>query len=465
MQYGELFCSVDDVSEADGLIWKCALPVGELKVSPGWDGKPIYKPLRVVEGHSDDPNEAIGLQDILTAFKQGAVPHVTVPLSHADRVDENTGFVESVKIAPLKDGRPALWAGIKFTEPEVKEKVERGSIANVSVGLKFGYIKKDSGDQFPVALQHLALTNKPWVPGMPAFGAGLSDDDKEAIVVPMEVTNAGAATVVAHPAAGRGVWKRRDAICDAIEAASDSWELLDFDGDVAWIKDHATGAEIEIKYAYEDDKVALAGVKESVQSSTSVTDSAVEEPAPVAQDEHPEPAAQATVLEPAVEPQAHSTAEALAASEQRSTDTDDASKGGDMDNQNMELSEDIKAKLARLAELEQRDREHSVEKRIEDLKALGLSEFPGFLKTVRSLLLADQGGTALSLSEDGGEAKSLTVSDIVNQLVDALPTEDGRIKLSEQHLDVGAPAPKNDATDDQDTPAAKAARIREFLSI
>jgi hypothetical protein len=38
MELGELFCAEGAVEEADGLLWKVALPVGELKLSPGQDG-------------------------------------------------------------------------------------------------------------------------------------------------------------------------------------------------------------------------------------------------------------------------------------------------------------------------------------------------------------------------------------------------------------------------------------------
>lgn len=152
-----------DVGE-DGLVWKAMLPEGTWKIGPNG------KPLKVIAGRSDDPQKAIGMQDLVEAFEAGAVPHVTVPKTHNDEVDENTGFVRKLKIVD-RNGVKTLMGGHEFTDKEIGRKVAEGSIANTSVGIEFGYVRKDDGKKFTSVLRHNALTNRPFLGRkLPAFG-------------------------------------------------------------------------------------------------------------------------------------------------------------------------------------------------------------------------------------------------------------------------------------------------------
>lgn len=224
--------SSSTASAEDGLMWKVALPVGELKVSPGYRGKAAARPLRVIEGRSHNPREAIGLQDLVDAFDEGAIQHVTLPLSHADRCEENTGFVRKVKIGQTKDGKRALMCGVDITEPEVKGKVERGTIAGCSVGIEFDYVKKDTGKTFKSVLQHLCLTNKPWVPGMPAFGVAA---DESSLVVPLMPADPD--EQLAQWQEERGLYWRLAKIEQALEPTLGDFVVRDIDGDVAVVVD------------------------------------------------------------------------------------------------------------------------------------------------------------------------------------------------------------------------------------
>lgn len=473
VELGELFCSDTSVSESDGLIWKVALPVGELKLSPGWDGKPVHRPLRVVDGHAEDPKSSIGLKDIVDAFEDGAVQHVTVPLSHADKVHENTGFVRKVKVIELPDGRKALSCGIEFTEPEIREKVRRGSIANVSVGVQFDYHKKDSGKRYKAALQHLALTNHPWVPGMPPFGAQMSES---ALIVPLELADVPAETDQGEAVISwdetRGIWRRRDLLCDALEAVSDTMELMDFDQSVAVILGN-DGKQIQVPYVVEEGSAFLAFGSATPIDVTAEDFVVVEAEGETAGEEEQlakvvdeqnstltdETPADVTASEPN-ELQVAQTARTQLV-------TTNTKEGGDhMSDETIEMSEDVKAKLARLEELEAKVRESEVEGRVAELSEAGLDQYPGFLKAVRELMLADDGGpAAVLLSEEGGERTGITVTEIVERLVDGLPRdEEGKFKLSEQHIDVGATAPEvEDLSTSEESEVDKAAAARDFL--
>jgi hypothetical protein len=84
--------------------------------------------------------------------------------------------VKKLRFGKDDQGRTTLEAAIDFTEPDIKEKINRGTIPNVSGGIHLNYIDKEKGKKFNVALGHLALTPKPWLQGMAPFGVKASDD-------------------------------------------------------------------------------------------------------------------------------------------------------------------------------------------------------------------------------------------------------------------------------------------------
>lgn len=172
----ELFLSSEAVEIADGLIWKEALREGTfIPVDlPDKTGQIRRVPLRVVDGHSDDPTKAIGLDDIIQAHDDRLFDHVTIPWSHDDLPHQNTGYVDRMLKFTRPDGKVAIKSGLRFTKKDVEESVRDKSIANVSCGLRFFQQHHETGKIYPVSAAHVALTNKPWVPGMSSFDA--SDD-------------------------------------------------------------------------------------------------------------------------------------------------------------------------------------------------------------------------------------------------------------------------------------------------
>lgn len=174
----ELFFAdaADTSADSDGLVWKTFLREGTWKYSPG-SGKVLPKPLTIVKSGKSDPNKlVISMADIKRNFDAGAIQHVTVPLNHDDKVDENTGYVKKLRYGKDEKGRATLEAAIDFTEPDIKDKIDRGSIPNVSGGIHFNYVDKESGKKFNSVLGHLALTSKPWLAGMAPFGVKASDN-------------------------------------------------------------------------------------------------------------------------------------------------------------------------------------------------------------------------------------------------------------------------------------------------
>jgi len=176
VQLSELYLpSSDSTTEIesdkkDSKVWKTVLKTGTWSLSPGASG--VSNQAMIVtrgKGLTDGNKKVISLDDVVDSFTDKAVQYVTVPLEHTSSPDKNTGYIKDLKIVEC-DGESHLKALIDFTEQDIKQKVVNGSIADTSVGLKFGYRRKRDGATYKVALDHVALTNKPWIDGLPSFG-------------------------------------------------------------------------------------------------------------------------------------------------------------------------------------------------------------------------------------------------------------------------------------------------------
>lgn len=182
----ELFFSSSEPSEVDGegndkLIWKDILREGEFAITPG-RGKRV--PFQVIpEGSSSASDRIISMSELESAFEDQAFEHVGIPLadnngSHNTASDllNNAGYVKKLR-RKVKDGVTYLQAGLGFTEPDVKGRVQRGSIPNVSSGIYFNHVRKADAKEFPVALNHVLLTKNPWINKLEPFKEILASDD------------------------------------------------------------------------------------------------------------------------------------------------------------------------------------------------------------------------------------------------------------------------------------------------
>lgn len=178
-QVSELF--FDDPTETkaleeDGLIWKSIMREGEWAYTPGPKG-PIKKAIKIVKsGFSDRSKNIISLDEIKSNFEENVIENVTVPLSHKDQTHENTGYVRKMRFGKDTKGRNVLEAGLEITEPEIKGKILRGTIANTSAGVLWDYVKKGDGKKFNTAMNHLALTNHPWLDELAPFSDNIDNN-------------------------------------------------------------------------------------------------------------------------------------------------------------------------------------------------------------------------------------------------------------------------------------------------
>lgn len=411
--FKELFFTDPRVqADDDGLLWKPVLRSGEWKTGP--NGKPLV----VIPGRSMDQTKAIGMQDIVDNFDK--IEHVTIPLSHDDRLDENTGFVRKVKIHSADDGTSYLMAGHDFTEPEVKGKVERGTFANTSVGLEFDYPHKESGAKIPVVLKHVALTNRPWINRLTPFGVTASEEtDYE--VSGLEFSEARTPDQLAHFDASTwaGDTLKPEQVREKIAAAlgADA-SLLDVAHNRALIK--SGDKNFTINYSVEGGDVTIDPKDSWVEHITPAPSSdpvATVPPGNIPPNpvEPKEP-----VVTPTETPEVKELRERLAAAEaERETMSTQLAEQGNI-----------------ITNLSSKDRKRDAEDFLTDLRGIGLTEENGctaFLVATRNFLLSDEGKATINFSEDGKDAAPvpMTVTQVVKTLLGELPTDDktGMLKL------------------------------------
>jgi len=393
-QLSEVYLADGDIDEGDnGLIWKEILREGEWAYRPGPGQKPIPVPLKVVSGKASSKTE-IGMADLLEAFNEGAVDHVTVPTSHEDRPHENTGHVRELKIKG-ENGKFKLLAGIEFTEPEIKSKVMRHTIANTSAGIIFDYIRKDSGKDYRQVLGHVALTNKPWINGMEAFGMSpdvdmvFSDDQ----ITPFILTD------------------------DVDEDVKNAYTEFSPE-EIQALKDLAVNALGDSNSPNDQKETSDDNKKEATEVSMAEKEEGKTEETRQEETSN-DPAPDAVISEETRQQLLSEVAEKF------------KSEQAEKDAENKDLRKKVHAM--------------EVDKRIGELKEEGYSDYPGLLKEIRSVMLADDGSETLTLSEsvDGEEKEiSLSVTGAVERIITALPKQDGKVNFGEQAT----------ATDDKNRP-------------
>ncbi len=530
----EIYLSADSetVIDDEGLVWKEVLREGEWTVRPGASQTPVKKPLRVVVGYSEDPSTEIGFADLIDAFNDGAIDHVTIPTSHEDKPEQNTGFVRALEVRQAEDGSYKLFAGLHFTEPDIKEKALRGTIANTSVGVIFDYIKKSTGKVYKMALGHIALTNKPWINGMKPFGVNASEDldieeiasviIEEGVEIPNGVSekltdkennlaedydndmeedeseesksaefldkllkavkdnNPDAILELMREFGGRWPNAWNDSISDMIyEGREEEPEMLRMI--VKTIREY--NGELDIDFFTQlinDVKKFYSAKQEMMNSAESLgavewlpkewqdSDSANEGKESVsldASDENNEVKQGGIMSEETSVGQEEKTR--LEDEEVAADDANLSEPTADYEAELQVTNTKLSEQEAKIRDLERELHKKSVAEKIGSLKEVGFSEFPGLLKTIEELYLADEGESVatLSLSEEGGETAEveLTVSDVVTRIVEAMPkSDDGSLKFSEQVSEFNDHS-KRDANSEDYNPVERAAAIAEQL--
>lgn len=480
----EIHLSGDDYKEEEGFIVKEILRTGEWNVIPTKSGL-VKKPLRVIkEGFSNAKEGIISLSEIVDNFKKGAVPNVQIPLSddsddHKNITRLNTGYVRDVWISENENGDAKLVAKMEFTEPEVKEKVLRGTYSDVSCGIPWSIVSR--GKKYGASLEHVAITNRPFIDGLGPFLAASDNVEEEIEVTHFSMNEAvemddSAASVVEAPAE-----ITQDVSADepvAIEDSSDQ-EVEHFDDldelEAAVenaqfedeLRDYATSAltsQLELPEGYEITDVLYSNdqkiftVRNSIAETSwqvpfEVTDSGASKGVLLAGVEDwivmDEEIAQAPVENSAAPRQKTPMSDLQAAQQLReirlsdvpeiTNEEDNLSTLHSEELDRLDLSDEQRAAFQSIleenAQLSAKTREADADARISELEEMGLKEKPGFLKLYREVMLSDDGGPAVVVfSDDSEEKEKLTAVEILDRALDALKDDEGKVALSDQAL-------------------------------
>jgi hypothetical protein len=175
----EIMLSSPTIAEKKGkhpVFRKQMLKTGTIRAWPDAFGRPVKKEVKIIEGHADDGQEdVIGLADIKQSFDEKVFDQFTVPLEHPrrdeDDVTKNTGFIRSLSIEqdPRDPETKVLVGDLEILDEEAADKIRTGLYANGSLGLRFNFPNRETGETYRTAIDHFAITNKNWIPNLETF--------------------------------------------------------------------------------------------------------------------------------------------------------------------------------------------------------------------------------------------------------------------------------------------------------
>ena len=431
-------------SEGEYVI-KEILRTGDWDVIPTSGGF-LRKPLKIVrDGQSDSSEGIIALSEIVENFNNGAVQNVQIPLSddnndHKNNTRVNTGYVRDIWISD--DGEQSkLVAKMEFTEPDVKEKVLRGTYSDVSCGIPFNIISR--GKKFGATLEHVAITNRPFIDGLGPFLAA-SDTPTEQVEVthfsigdkePVEEDIPEAHT---EPISANTAIQFGNSALSSQLGLGGSYSVVDVtlsspSNGTFYVTDKTSETSWTAPFVVVNGDNGVNGVQlaEIKQWTANTTDEGEEE----------------ALVEKSTAPRKLSNLDDLEAAryfrEVRFSEPVTTNEENDMslnreELDRLDLSDEQRAAFQKIldekVELSARVREASAAERISELEEMGFKEKPGFPKLYRDVMLSDDGGPAIILlSDEGKEKQQMTALEILDSAIEALQVE-GKVTLSDQAL-------------------------------
>jgi hypothetical protein len=465
----EIHFATGAVEEKDGFVVKEVLRTGEWPVIPTGAGL-MKKPLRIIrDGMSSKNDGVIALSELVTNFRAGIPHRVQVPLSdessndHKNTTRLNTGFVRDLWIADEGE-QSKLVAKIEFTEPEIKDKALRGTYDDVSCGIPWNL--KVRGRESGACLEHVCITNKPFIDGLGPFLA-LSDGNEH---VEVQIAHFGAiaeapsdteteveeeqtppaeeteteeteeppeAEATEEPLSHN---QQRDLIQRALVAQGlgRDYEIVDIQGTSVLIHNRAADVHWLVPFTVDGQNLSIAQVTDWVVQEGQIEAG----PAP----------AQLSEL------QRVQQLRELRLSQQPFQPNEGGSPMTQLSLDGVELSDEQRAAIQSVldenATLKKDNRVTKADQRVTELSELGLNERPGALKLYRQVFLSDDGGAAIVLlADDGREKERLTALDILDRFIEAVKGSDGKVVLSDQALVSGNDIkPPNNAEGEDEKP-------------
>lgn len=443
-----------DDQQKSVFVKKEILRTGEWPVIPTGAGIDP-RPLKIVrEGSSKQDEGIISMEEVMANWEKRVIASPQIPLSDDEKNDHlnltrnNTGFIRDLWVEDSEDGS-RMWAKMEFTEPEVGEKVLRGTFADVSCGIPWHV--RTRGETFGTCLEHVALTNRPFIDGLGPFLAASNGETNA------EVTHFSIAPEDTPEPITMTVEELRTLIFDRLANKLNLDHLtvadIDINERVAVLKTEDSNHSWKAPFTVEDGNVTVSSTEawERVkEEAPAPPEPPAPEPEPTPEGNPPAPVQSRTAprrssdddLEAAYrlrEMRLHASAQTVHHPEQRERNMPLTQEELDR----MEgLSDEQRAAFQKVldenVQLSAKSRETDVDKRLKELEELGLKDRPGALKLYRTVALSDDGGPAVVLlSDDGQEKKRTTAKELLDQFIDAVKGEDGRVHLSDQALASG----------------------------
>ena len=479
--FAEIYFSSETDSDTDGFVIKEILRTGEWSSRPTSAGL-LKKPLKIVkDGKSNSKEGVISLSEIVENFKLGAIPNVQIPLSddeneHKNTTRLNTGYVRDIWIVDNDEGSK-LVAKMEFTEPDIKEKVLRGTYSDVSCGIPFAINSQDKS--YGPCLEHVAITNKPFVDGLGPFIAASNSDNSEVEII--------------HFSLEENETKSSEVSEESDNDSNDQQQLFDSNkfiqmgnsalvnsfpsnttftiGNVQFNPSNSSGfylvtdttSKTSWTVPYEVTTTPHVSVQLSPKVEWIVTDEG-EEDAPVVEATAPRQPSDRDGLEAAQSLREIRLSEpAITTKEAKNMPTMTREELDRLD-----LSDEQRAAFQTIleenVELSAKAREASADERISELEEMGFKEKPGFLKFYREVMLSDDSGPAVVLLSDSEQKESMTALEILDRAIESLST-DGKIILSDQALVSGNDDPPPADASEEVSLEDRVAGVKEALGL
>lgn len=446
----EVFFAGEQKDSENG-VWAEILREGEFAKTPVGNGI-LDRPFKVTRSgtsNADPQNLVVSMEELVENFNDKAFEYVTIPLSHDDLLLENTGYIDELKIEEDSEGVAKLWARHRFTEPEVEEKIKRGSIPSRSAGIIFDFLRKSDGKKFNAALKHVTPTDTPWINGLNPYGVFASDEiepeemisvsgNVEAVKEPEVITP----EIDAKPIPVEPKFDAKEWMANLVKSAKESlnvqfnlnedYEVMGVGLDNVVVRNNKAETSWTVPYRLEEDDVILAPTNDWCVVSGGSNKPSV---------------ATAQMSDKVTPLQEAQQLRELRLSQQNGSKLGGISQMTEIDTrlEGLELSDEARGLIESLQaeneSLQDEKRKARIGERMAELDQMGLDKHPGFLRKVREIYASDDGGAALVLNlsdESGnptGEKVKQTATEIVDSLIAALPKDkDQKILLSDQHL-------------------------------
>lgn len=451
--YSEIHLAGTDQREEQGFVVKEILRTGTWPCTPTRGGIKNVPLVIVRDGKSDPEKNVISLSELVSNF-QALDMRVQIPLSdddddHKNITATNTGYVRDIWIVDSANGSK-LVAKMEFTEPDVKDKVLRGTYSDVSCGIPWQVVSR--GSTYGTSLEHVAITNRPFIDGLGGFIA-MSDKDRDVEILHFAEQDEVKEKIVekiVDPFGGLSYKQIMELAESSVPEDFDGFTVEDIKADGIVVKHDGANLNWLVPFKVEDGKVVpqaegwtllkTEGEPKAPEGDKPPAPSQTETETPPAPATAPESSGDALDRELEAARRVREARMGVAASQTPKKEERMPLSREELEQLNLsDMPEAQRAVFQKIlnenSDLAATSREADTDRRVTELGELGFKEKPGALKLYRQVMLADDGAPAvIVLSDDGKTKQSKTALNILDEFIEAIKGAEGKVVLSDQAL-------------------------------